>query len=62
MKDRITRVSNNKPRPMVVPTWARIFNSMNAMAAIVTAKTIPADVTTEPLPPIARMMPVLSPA
>ena len=47
---------------MVVPTWARTRNSLNAIAAIVTANTMPAEVTTEPLPPIARMMPVLSPA
>ena len=32
------------------------------MDIIVNAKTKPADVTTEPVPPIDRMIPVLTPA
>ena len=46
---------------MVVPTWAITFRSLNANDAIVAANTSPADVTTDPVPAIARMMPVFSP-
>ena len=47
---------------MVVPTWAKIFNSLNPIAAIVIAKTRPAEVTTEPVPAMERMIPVRRPA
>ena len=47
---------------MVVPTWASTVNSLIAKDIMVKANTRPAEVTTDPLPPIARMMPVLIPA
>ena len=62
MNDRTTSVSNSRPRPMVVPTWPITVSSLTAIDIIVKANTRPADVTTEPLPPIARMIPVLTPA
>ena len=46
----------------MVPIWATTVNSLTAMDIIVKANTSPAEVTTEPVPPIARMMPVFSPA
>ena len=46
---------------MVLPTWAITVRSLNTNVAIVNAKTRPAEVTTDPVPAIARMMPVLSP-
>src|SRR3954469_20175873 len=57
MKDRTTRVSNRSPSAMVVPTWPITFRSLNANVAMVAAKTSPADVTTEPVPAIDRMIP-----
>ncbi|CNV36652.1 Uncharacterised protein [Mycobacterium tuberculosis] len=47
---------------MVVPTWAITVSSLTANDIMVKANTSPAAVTTDPLPPIARMMPVLIPA
>ena len=37
-------------------------NSLTAIDIMVNANTNPAEVTTDPVPPIARMMPVFSPA
>ncbi|CFE45664.1 Uncharacterised protein [Mycobacterium tuberculosis] len=62
MNDRTINVSNSKPRPMVVPTCPITRRSLTAMDAMVTANTSPALVTTLPVPPIDRMMPVFSPA
>ena len=47
---------------MVVPTWPIIRKSLNTIEAIVKANTRPAFVTTLPVPPIARMIPVFIPA
>ena len=62
MKDLITRVSNNRPMAIVEPTCARTLSSPKTMVAMVSANTRPADVTTEPVPPMERMMPVFNPA
>ena len=62
MKARITRVSNSRPIPIVVPTCASTFRSLMPNDIMVKANTRPAAVTTDPLPPIARMIPVLMPA
>ena len=62
MSERTTSVSNNRPRPMVLPTCASTVNSLTAKDIMVKANTRPAEVTTDPLPPIARMMPVFKPA
>lgn len=43
---------------MVVPTWAITFRSLMAKDIIVNANTRPAEVTTLPLPEMARMFPV----
>ncbi len=61
MNDRTIRVSNNRPSAMVVPSWPMMRSSLNANDAIVKANTRPADVTTDPVPAIARMMPVFKP-
>ena len=47
---------------MVVPTCPMTLRSLTAIDIMVKANTKPAAVTTEPLPPIARMIPVLMPA
>ena len=47
---------------MVVPTWPMTRRSPTTIDIMVNAKTSPAAVTTAPLPAIARMMPVFSPA
>src|SRR6185312_6951043 len=60
--ERTTSVSNNRPMPMVVPTCPRIRKSLNTNDDIVAANTRPADVTTPPVPAIARMIPVFRPA
>ena len=62
MNERTTKVSNNRPRPMVVPSWPIISKSLNIIEAMVKANTRPAFVTTLPVPPMARMMPVRMPA
>ena len=62
MSERTIRVSNSRPRPMVVPTWPMTVSSLTAIDIIVKANTRPAEVTTDPVPPIARMMPVFRPA
>ncbi|SHV15900.1 Uncharacterised protein [Mycobacteroides abscessus subsp. bolletii] len=62
MNARTTRVSNNKPIPMVEPNCPMVTRSLTTMDNMVNAKTSPAEVTTLPVPPIARMMPVLIPA
>jgi hypothetical protein len=62
MNERTTNVSNNRPRPIVVPTWPMMRRSLTTIEAMVNANTRPADVTTLPVLPIARMMPVFKPA
>ena len=62
MNERTIRVSNSRPSAIVVPTWAMARRSLNAKAAMVAANTRPAEVTTEPEPTMARMMPVFRPA
>ncbi|COW49460.1 Uncharacterised protein [Mycobacterium tuberculosis] len=62
MNDRTTRVSKSRPSPMVVPTCPITRSSLTAMDAMVNANTRPADVTTAPVPAIARMIPVFNPA
>lgn len=62
MKDRTIMVSNSSPTPMVAPNWPTDIKSLESMAIMVTAKTIPAVVTTFPELATARMSPVLSPA
>src|ERR1700757_2113241 len=62
MSDRPIRGSKSRPRPMVVPPWPITVSSLTAIVIMVKANTSPADVTTSPVPPIARMMPVFRPA
>ncbi len=62
MNDRTISVSNIRPSAIVVPIWPSTFRSLMMNDAIVNANTRPAAVTTEPLPAIERMMPVLIPA
>ncbi len=62
MKARTTKVSNNRPTPIVVPIWATTTMALTDIDIMVNANTRPAAVTTDPLPPMARMMPVLIPA
>ena len=62
MNARTTSVSKSRPRANVVPIWPRIRRSAKTNDAMVAAKTSPADVTTDPLPAMARTMPVLRPA
>ncbi|CNJ18338.1 Uncharacterised protein [Mycobacterium tuberculosis] len=47
---------------MLVPTCPMIRKSLTAIAAMVKANTRPAFVTTLPVPPIARIIPVFIPA
>ena len=62
MNERITSVSNSKPRPIVVPTCPATTRSLTIIVIMVNANTSPADVTTAPVPAIDRMIPVLMPA
>ena len=62
MNERTTRVSNNRPSAIVLPTWPATIRSLTIIEAIVKANTRPAEVTTAPVPAIERMMPVLIPA
>ena len=62
MNERTTNVSNNNPSPIVVPTCPMTIMSETVIEIIVNANTMPAAVTTEPVPAIERMMPVCSPA
>ncbi len=62
MKARTIRVSKSRPTAMVVPIWAMLSTLLVSRASMVRPKTIPAVVTTPPVPPNARMMPVLRPA
>ncbi len=61
MNDRTIRVSNSSPSAIVRADLRHDFRSLNTNDAIVAANTRPADVTTDPVPAIARMMPVFSP-
>ena len=47
---------------MVEPIWATTTSVLTAMDIMVNANTRPAAVTTDPVPPMARMIPVLMPA
>ena len=62
MNDRTISVSNSRPRAIVVPIWPSTRRSLRMNYAMVKANTSPAAATTEPLPAIDRMMPVLMPA
>ncbi|SIN51177.1 Uncharacterised protein [Mycobacteroides abscessus subsp. abscessus] len=55
------RVSKSRPNAIVVPTCPMMRRSLTTMTAMVKAKTSPAEVTTLPVPPIERMMPVFRP-
>src|SRR5262249_54856169 len=59
---RTTSVSSTSPTAMVVPICAMLSTLLPSSASMVIPKTMPAVVTTPPVPPKARMMPVLSPA
>ncbi len=59
---RTTRVSIKSPTAMVVPIWAMLSTLLPSSASMVSPKTMPAVVTTPPVPPNARTMPVLMPA
>ncbi len=52
-------MSNTRPNPIVVPIWATTTMALAAIDIMVNANTRPAAVTTDPLPPMARMIPVL---
>ena len=62
MSARTTRVSSKSPTAMVVPICAMLSTLLPSSASMVIPKTMPAVVTTPPVPPNARMMPVLMPA
>jgi len=62
ISDRTISVSKSRPRPMVVPTWPMTVSSLTDSFIIGERETSPADVTTDPVPPIDRMMPVFKPA
>ncbi|CPU34471.1 Uncharacterised protein [Mycobacteroides abscessus] len=47
---------------MVLPACPIELKSLATMDIMVNAKTSPADVTTPPVPPMERMMPVFKPA
>ena len=46
----------------VVPTWPMVLRSLVSIASMVNANTRPADVTTPPVLPSARIRPVCNPA
>ena len=62
MNERTIRVSKSRPSAIVVPICPRTTKSLKTNDAMVKANTRPAAVTTDPLPAIARMIPVLIPA
>jgi antitoxin VapB len=62
MNDRTISVSNSRPSAIVVPIWPSTRRSLKMNDAMVKANSRPAAVTTDPLPAIDRMMPVLMPA
>ena len=62
MNERTMRVSKSRPSAIVVPICPRTIKSLKTNDAMVKANTRPAAVTTEPLPAMARMIPVLIPA
>ncbi len=62
MKDWTTRVSKSSPSMMVEPIWPAMRRSLASMEPMVKANTRPAVVTTAPVLPMERMMPVFSPA
>ena len=62
MNARTTKVSNSRPIAIVDPSWPMVTRSLTTIDAIVSANTTPATVTTLPVPPIERMIPVLIPA
>jgi hypothetical protein len=62
MSDRTISVSKRSPIPTVVPNWPIIRKSLKTKEDMVNANTRPAEVTTAPVPPMARMIPVLMPA
>ena len=62
MNDRTTSVSSSRPMQTVDPIWPMVRRSLESMASMVNANTRPADVTTPPVLPSARINPVLRPA
>src|ERR1700730_12606634 len=62
MSDRTTSVSKSRPSPIVVPTWPMTVSWLTDIVIIVNANSSPAEVTTDPVPPIDRMIPVFKPA
>ena len=62
MNDRTTSVSKSSPSMMVEPIWPAMRRSLLIIDPMVKANTSPAAVTTPPVPPMERMMPVFSPA
>ncbi len=62
ISERTISVSSSSPIPMVIPPWPTLSRSPEIMAPIVNANTSPAAVTTVPVLPIERMIPVLIPA
>lgn len=51
INERTMSVSNNRPRPMVLPACPIELKSLATMDIMVNAKTSPAEVTTPPVPP-----------
>ncbi len=62
ISDRTISVSSSSPMPMVMPPWPTLSRSPEIIEPMVKANTRPAAVTTVPVLPIDRMMPVLMPA
>ena len=62
MNERTISVSRSRPMQTVVPTWPIVRRSLVSIASMVNANTRPADVTTPPVLPRARISPVCNPA
>ena len=62
MNDRTISVSTSSPKPMVVPNWPTTRRLLTIIDAMVKANTKPAAVTTLPVAPMPRMIPVFRPA
>ncbi|SKX34733.1 Uncharacterised protein [Mycobacteroides abscessus subsp. massiliense] len=62
MNDRTMSVSSSRPSPIMDPSWPTDNRSLESMAIIVVANTMPAVVTTLPELATALIKPVFSPA
>ena len=60
--ERTISVSSSRPMLTVEPNWPIALSSLVSIASMVNANTKPADVTTPPVLPSARMRPVCNPA